>query len=260
MAFTLMPGGNSFWTDPANKVGFTPPSSTDGFVGVDPVGSPPPTPPLPAPPGGFAPIIPGEGQVGFNPGNVPDEGQGHPRKTRFVPTGDGQVTTNPVGTVPPADGPVDPATGNPLDADMDAFRKLLDELNPRFMGVADELQGIAGEEDPRFEAFRQVQVGDASARNAEFFGRRGTSGSTASLNQLQRTTTGINANLGMQQLARQDTARLGSLDVLRGFLENETVPIQLQLQRMAAENAATAAEMAGQQRDPFIKLGPISVG
>jgi len=27
---------------------------------------------------------------------------------------------------------------------MDAFRKLLDELNPRFMGGADELQGIAG--------------------------------------------------------------------------------------------------------------------
>ena len=64
----------------------------------------------------------------------------------------------------------------------------------------------------------------------------------------------------MAQLGRQDTARLQSLDVLRGFLENETVPIQLLLQKMAAENAATAAGMAGQQDDPFLKLGPISVG
>src|SRR3990167_7391975 len=196
---------------------------------------------------------------GYGPGQFPgpqNGGQG------FTPDvgGDGQqpqVNMDPVG----GGGGLPRATGaNPLDADMDVFRKLLDELNPRFRGVADELQGIAGGEDPRFDAFRQVQLGDASARNAEFFGRRGTSGSTASLNQLQRTTTGINASLGMQQLARQDTARLGSLEVLRGFRENETVPIQLQLQRMAAENAATAAEMAGQQRDPFIKLGPISVG
>lgn len=149
---------------------------------------------------------------------------------------------------------------DPLDAEMAAFRKLLDELNPRFRGVADELQGIAAGNDPRFEAFRQMQLGDASARNAEFFGRRGTGGSTAALNQLQRTTTGINANIGIQELQRQDQARMQSLDVLRGFLENETVPIQLQLQRMAAQNAATAAEMAGQQRDPFIKLGPISIG
>src|SRR3990167_5109552 len=187
-----------------------------------------------------------------DPANYPPPVEGQPN-----PFG-GKFGEQP-GQPPPGD-PGTSGGGNPLDTDMDAFRKLLKELNPRFMGVADELQGIAGGEDPRFEAFRQVQVGDASARNAEFFGRRGTSGSTASLNQLQRTTTGINANLGMQQLARQDTARLGSLDVLRGFLENETVPIQLQLQRMAAENAATAAEMAGQQRDPFIKLGPISVG
>lgn len=153
-----------------------------------------------------------------------------------------------------------PPAPNPLDLQMEAFRKLLDELNPRFRGVSEELAGIAGGEDPRFEAFRQMTLGDISSQNASFFGRRGTGGSTAALNQLQRSTLDANTQIGMAQMGRQDTARLQSLDVLRGFLENETVPIQLILQKMAAENAATAANMAGQQDDPFFKLGPVSVG
>ena len=156
-----------------------------------------------------------------------------------------------------------PPAPSPLDLMIAEFQKLLSGeggLNQRFLGVSDELRGIAGGEDPRFEAFRQMTLGDIGARNAEFFGRRGTGGSTAALNALQRSTLGANTQIGMAQLGRQDTARLQSLDVLRGFLENETVPIQLLLQKMAAENAATAAGMAGQQDDPFLKLGPISVG
>jgi hypothetical protein len=183
---------------------------------------------------------PGENQPPVMGGNGSSEGGG--------------IDPNPIKLRPSA-----PAGPAPLDLELDAFKKLLGQLNPRFLGVSDELAGIAGGEDPRFDAFRQMQLGDVSARNAEFFGRRGTGGSTAALNALQRSTTGVNTQIGMAQLGRQDTARLQSLDVLRGFLENETVPMQLILQQLAAQNAATAADMAGQD-DPFLKLGPISIG
>lgn len=131
------------------------------------------------------------------------------------------------------------------------FQDLLAAYNPRFLGVSNELQGISQGNDPRLEALRNADL----ARTSEFFNRRGTGGSTAALNALNRTSQGFNA----MELQRQDTARLGQLDVLSGFLQNATIPFRLLLQQMGVQNAQAAANMAGQS-DPFLKLGPISIG
>ena len=86
--------------------------------------------------------------------------------------------------------------------------------------VTSQLQGISQGVDPRFDALRQSQLAQLQsnqqqqqAQQDEFFGRRGLGGSSAALNAQNRLTGGFNqqrnaltANLGLQQLQRQDAA------------------------------------------------------
>ncbi len=90
-----------------------------------------------------------------------------------------------------------------------------------FGGLQQNLRGVLeGGNDPRFEAFRQAQNEQLleeqerqQAQTSDFFGRRGIGGSSAALTELQNQGTGfaqqrrqLGAQLGLQQLGRQDTA------------------------------------------------------
>ena len=102
----------------------------------------------------------------------------------------------------------------------DRLGQIRGDFESRLGGLRQRFQGISTGEDPRFEALRQAQLGQLDsnqqaqqAQQAGFFGRRGLGGSSAALNAQQQLAGGfdaqrntLTAQLGMQQLGRQDQA------------------------------------------------------
>ena len=166
------------------------------------------------------------------------------------PSNYGQIEADKVaggGRNPFRGGTPTPSAPDPLQTAIDQFKTLLAQYNPRFLDVANELKGIAGGIDPRFDQLRQAQV----AQSSEQFQRMGLGGGSAEANATNR----LNASLTGVQLERENQARMGSLDALRAFMENETLPIQFLLNQKSVNNAGQLPE-----DDPFLKLGPVSIG
>ena len=111
------------------------------------------------------------------------------------------------------------------------FGNLAGQAGTQFGGIASELQGISQGDDPAFARFREAQLGllegqrgrGVSALNTEL-ARTGVRG-TAAINERGRFQTGFNeqaraftSGLGLQQLGRQDQARLNAANVAgQGF-------------------------------------------
>lgn len=108
-----------------------------------------------------------------------------------------------------------------------AFEKIFNTTQSGFTDIANDLRGVSGVggavlSDPRFKAFSDAQKSNLDevqkqrqASMANFFGRRGLSGtaaaSTADTNlnaAIGREKNTLDANLGLQELQRQDTALL----------------------------------------------------
>jgi hypothetical protein len=134
-----------------------------------------------------------------------------------------------------------------------------------------EQAGIAGRQllesglgtgiDPRFEAFRQSQLGllqtqqqQQRARQSEFFTRRGIAGSSAQLNQQQQLAQQfgqqqqqISSQLGLQGLAQQRQDVEQGLEALAAQIETLSIPEQLRIAELAAEKAGTTVSSPRQK-------------
>lgn len=118
----------------------------------------------------------------------------------------GDITSGAAGDIRALTG----GLGGATEADFGALSSLRDFQ----MGIA------TGEDDPRFARFEEAQrniLGEQfrgrSAQQANFFGRSGAGGTAAELNAAQGlgrekglAFQGLNAQLGMQQMGRQDQA------------------------------------------------------
>jgi hypothetical protein len=102
----------------------------------------------------------------------------------------------------------------------------LNQAQQQTANIATALQGIgAGAADPRFEAYRQAQLGLLEnqrqaelGRASESLSRRGLGGSAAELNagsainnQYNQQQQSLSGQLGLQSLGRQDTALQNAL-------------------------------------------------
>lgn len=102
-----------------------------------------------------------------------------------------------------------------------------------FSSAADRFLQQSEGTDPRFQAFKQNQFNLLRGQNEQFFDRRGTGGSSASLNALQRSTGDLDTRLGFQNLQRQDENLTQSLSARTTGLELSQIPIALQMQLAA---------------------------
>ena len=161
--------------------------------------------------------------------------------------------------------PTDIDTANPFrqpepedqeHASLDYFEQQLGQIVPEWMEAdfgADIFRGIGtGANDPRFDAFKQSQLGQLSreqqqqqAMTSDFFSRRGLGGSSAQLNQMQNLGTqfgqqrqNVMSQLGMQEMGRQDKALLTAaqlqqqaFDQQAAGLEATTLPYALETAR-----------------------------
>jgi len=123
------------------------------------------------------------------------------------------------------------------------------ETGGRFDQLINEQQGIAGGEDPRFEAFRQTRMGEFDfganrqmRQQGDELARLGVTGSVA-LNQQNRIQEGLNfqrgnltGRLGRQQMGRQDIAR------------NRAARLSTQRQSMLAGLQGQQAGLSGQRQ------------
>ena len=133
-------------------------------------------------------------------------------------------------------------------------------------------QIATGEDDPRFAAYKAAQLNELNQQRQkrlgevnDYFARRGVGGSSAELNQENKVSgnfdtraSSMSANIGLQELARRDRANreaanlygqranvlglqgnvLGQgLDYVSAGLTNLTIPRQLEIAQLAAENA-----------------------
>lgn len=173
------------------------------------------------------------------------------------------------------------------DLDLSNFRSILDRFNPQFFdadfggqrltGIADVLEqrgrGIAPR-DPAFERFRESQFDvfesgaeQQRARAASDLARRGLGGSSTALNQLSgiderlgRQRSALDAQLGLQELQRQDQSLLQSAGVLgqagaaeQARLGSVTAGLENLLAIPSLQVSQQAAELAGripQERQP----------
>ena len=104
----------------------------------------------------------------------------------------------------------------------------------KFFSGADELLGRSqGGFDPRLSAFRDRRLGAIRGQNAEHFGRRGTGGSTAALNALQRSTGEFDDQFGLTELDRQDEQFNQSFGLRTAGLETQQLSPAILLQLMA---------------------------
>jgi len=105
--------------------------------------------------------------------------------------------------------------------------------------------------DHRFDAFRQSRLNQLAANEqgqlggaSEMFDRRGTGGSTASLNaqnrirsQFDLSRNSVTAETGLQQMGRQDRALESGLDVGQTAVQNLLAPITAELGFQSTEAA-----------------------
>lgn len=110
------------------------------------------------------------------------------------------------------------------------FNESLSQLNPAFLDAANFFQGVATGDDP----FLEAELGTLRGQTSEFFGRRGSGGSGAELNALNRGARQAQLN----SFGRRSDARLQSLEAIRAFLENQQIPLSLLLQQNASNTAA----------------------
>ena len=120
----------------------------------------------------------------------------------------------------------------------DLIKELLasvDTQNKFFFEGADDLFGRSQgtQLDAPLEAFRDRRLGNIRGQNAEFFGRRGTEGSTASLNALQRSTGQFDDEFGVLQLNRQDEQFNQSFALRTAGLEKAQIPSAVLMQLLA---------------------------
>jgi len=134
-----------------------------------------------------------------------------------------------------------------------------------FQGIAGTYEGISQGADPRFQEFQDAQFAlmDSNRRQqlgetGQYFSRRGLGGTSAELNAMNRLNAGfgmqrqqLGAQLGMQQLGRQDTAlgqqagmlgmanqaRQAEMEAITAGLQNLTIHEQIAIMRLAAQNA-----------------------
>ena len=139
------------------------------------------------------------------------------------------------------------------------------ELAPRFTDVSDRMFRIGTGEDPLFTDLQgglfdvlRAQEAEQVRGQEEMFSRRGalnTGASMDSLANLRGGFAGNRANLASQLAMQRLGVLQSSLDPLSAGIETESLPIQL---RIALENAQRAGNVGGD--DPFLKVGPISLG
>ena len=119
-----------------------------------------------------------------------------------------------------------------FNAGSEEVRALIDRLlasvetqNQFFFEGADDLFGRSQgtQLDAPLEAFRDRRLNTIRGQNSEFFGRRGTEGSTASLNALQRATGQFDDEFGVLQLQRQDEQFNQSFALRTAGLENQQI-------------------------------------
>ena len=139
-----------------------------------------------------------------------------------------------------------------------ALDRIRGTFESRLGGLRDRFQQQSTGTDPQFEAMRQAQLGQIDtnqqaqqAQQSEFFGRRGLGGSSAALNAQQRLAggfdqqrQGLTAQLGMQQLGRQDNA-LQQLLGLAGTEAQFGSGLQGQLAGLLGQSAGLAGSQAG---------------
>ncbi len=132
-----------------------------------------------------------------------------------------------------------------------------------FNALAEQQAGIASGQDPRFAEFQSAQLAQLGAnetaalgQTSNFFGRRGSGGSTASLNALQRQQSGfdlqrtsLTSGLGLQQMARQDQALVQQGQFLGMADQSAVAQQQANLsaisQAGALQTSAAGVEQAG---------------
>ena len=116
------------------------------------------------------------------------------------------------------------------------------QQNRFFFGGADDLFGRSQgtQLDPQMAAFRDRRLGTIRGQNSEFFGRRGTEGSSAELNALNRATGDFESEFGVQQLARRDEQFNQSFALRTAGLENEQLGPATLIQLLAQINANQA--------------------
>ena len=124
---------------------------------------------------------------------------------------------------------------------MDLLAKV-DEQNKFFFGGADDLFGRSQgtQLDPQMAAFRDRRLGTIRGQVGDVFGRRGTGGSSAELNALNRSTGDFESQFGMQQLARRDEQFNQSFALRTAGMENEQLGPSLMLQLLAQMNQQKA--------------------
>jgi len=185
--------------------------------------------------------------------------------------------------------PQEPAPPSAFDTSMGNLTSGLNQINPQYLNSANQINqqsrqvgrtanflqgiGMGTQTDPRFQAMAQSRLGQLQAQQGQqqsqqdqFFGRRGLEGSAAQLNQQNKLATSFGgqqnqmmANIGMQQMGRQDQALSQSLQArgqvagmqgqrlagLQGYLQNLAAPVALQTAQTAAEQAGESSGGGG---------------
>ncbi len=143
-------------------------------------------------------------------------------------------------------------------ADLDQFRTFLGEQNPFFMQAADRLLGESQGVDPRFEQYRQAQLGLLGNQQASQVGalqsglaRRGITGS-AGINEINKVNQGFNlqgqalsGQIGLQGLQRSDQALQDSLGARSAAITQAGFPAGLDIAGVAAQNAGKGGNNGG---------------
>ena len=186
-------------------------------------------------------------------------------------------------------GPAPPPPPSAFDISMGNLTSGLNQINPQYLNSANQINqqsgqvgqtanflqgiGMGTQNDPRFQAMAQSRLGQLQSQQGQqqsqqdqFFGRRGLEGSAAQLNQQNKLATSFGgqqnqmlANIGMQQMGRQDQALSQSLQArgqvagmqgqrlagLQGYLQNLAAPVALNTAQTAAENAGASSGGGG---------------
>lgn len=168
------------------------------------------------------------------------------------------------------------AAGTPLD--LEAFRAFLETqnagilerqgalggLNDQLGGIGDRLGAISRDNDPRFAAFREGELGRIEAQRAgalrdtgNQLTRSGVTGSVA-LNERRKVNRGfdverrsLTGRLGLEELGRGDRALLSRAGIIggqAGILGQQNQFGQLAGQNLLAEPTLNIAQLAAQNQ------------
>ena len=172
-----------------------------------------------------------------------------------MPTG---YASNPWAYDNPVPPPVAPPPGPAAPSNLDLFQQFLAQQNPFFTQAADRLLAESQGVDPRFEQYRQAQLGLLGNQQQQQVGalqgglaRRGITGS-AGLNEVSKLNQGFNlqgqalsGQIGLQGLQRSDQALQDSLGARSAAITQAGFPAGLDIAAVAAQNAGRGGDNGG---------------